>query len=154
MRQDKKAQQEILGFVLIVSLVVIIAVIFLGFSLRKPNLSLDQQNIDAENFLTALFDYTTNCTLRTNLASMQDVIKACYTGENCKENTSACSYINASLKEVLQLSFQQNASLEIYAGTPIFSQKTSCSAGYSAAQKLVNAGENSLIIELKLCDKI
>lgn len=148
----KKAQQEILGFVLIVVLVVIIAVIFLGFSLRKPNLNLNQQNIDAENFLTALFDYTTNCTLRTNLASMQDVIKACYNGENCKENMSACSYVNTNLKAILQLSFQQNASLEIYTDTPIFSQKTSCSS-YSAAQKLINIGANNIIVELKLCEK-
>ncbi|PIN80567.1 hypothetical protein COV16_00590 [Candidatus Woesearchaeota archaeon CG10_big_fil_rev_8_21_14_0_10_34_8] len=148
---EKKAQQEILGFVLIVSLVVVITVIFLGFSLRKPNLSADQQNIDVENFLTALFDYTTNCTLRTTLASMQDVIKACYLGQTCSQGFSACSYINSTLIEVLKLSFQQNVSLEIYSDSSVFSKKTACSSGYTSSQKLINLGETNLLVELRLC---
>jgi len=52
--KDKKAQEEMVGFVLIVVLVAIIAVIFLGITLRKPSNKIGQESERLSSFLSAV----------------------------------------------------------------------------------------------------
>jgi len=91
----KRSQQEILGFVVIIMLVVIIGVIFLGISIRKGARE-DIFTDDAEiaNFLSVSKKYTSNCVLREPFyADLEDMIKACYNHEVCVDERHACSVV-------------------------------------------------------------
>lgn len=99
---EKRAQQEMVGFVLIVVLVVIALMIFLVISVRKPVQSTESAKI--ENLLTTLMKYTTNCTLNSepNFESVESLMKSCYKIRECKNlGISACDYMNSSLGNIL-----------------------------------------------------
>jgi len=102
--KNKKAQQEIFGFVIIILLVIVIGVIILAFSLqrsmRKPTFA---QDIKVSDFMNAIMRYTTSC----NNKKLSDVIVMCSNGENCggPSNLGACDYIGAELQKILNASF-------------------------------------------------
>ena len=86
----KKAQQEIVGFVLIVVIVSIIGLIFLSLSLGKGE-RVGQTSIEISNLLESSMYYTTDCAVSfiPKYKSGQDLIKACYRNEKClNENCS------------------------------------------------------------------
>ena len=98
---SKKAQSEIMGFVLIVVLVIVIGVIFLGIGLRKDRgVSL----VDAEisNFLTASQDYTTACFLdaEPNFETLGSLTRECYAKSSCKDGKTACEVLNQTYYEM------------------------------------------------------
>lgn len=99
---DKKGQQEIAGFVLIVVMVVIALVIFLVISVKRENKTTNSKNID--NLLGSLMEYTTECVVKEPFyASIRDLIGDCYEGKRCKNlNRPVCEYLNESLVVILR----------------------------------------------------
>lgn len=98
MRKLKKAQEEMIGFVLIIVLVAIIALVFLSISLRKAPLTQESQEIN--NFLQSSLKVSSSC----SDLSIQDLISSCYNNENC-ENASSCDILNSSFASILESSF-------------------------------------------------
>jgi len=103
MEQNKLAQQEIIGFVLIIVIVSIIGVIFLGFSIGRGEPS-KQTSIEVSNFLEASMYYTTDCAVGfiPQYKNCQDLIKSCWNNDKCLDERTACEVLNETLKNVIQ----------------------------------------------------
>lgn len=101
--RNKKAQQEILGFVLIVILVSIMFLIFLSFSIGNGS-KVVKNSAEISNFLEAAMDYTTNCSTSYDspLMELRDVVKSCFNNNgNCIDGKSSCDAANSTLNEII-----------------------------------------------------
>ena len=104
MKRRKKGQEEMIGFVLIIVLVAVIALVFLAVSLRKQEEF--EQNSEIENFLYSSMLYTTNCSKSAELAyNLQDLIKSCYKQEKCLNGEESCEILNKTLVDLFSKSW-------------------------------------------------
>ena len=120
-RIEKRAQQEIAGFVLIAALVIISLMIFVVISLKKPQPTIKSQS--ANDFLTSLMRYTTDCIVsQPNQESIEDLIKNCYNNKKCRNlDKSACFFLNESLTEILSEVDKREVSIDAYELLMIYS---------------------------------
>lgn len=101
--KDKKGQQEIVGFILIVVIMVVIGVIFLGISLRNTNGGIIQEDVELTNFLSASMKYTTDCVLREPFYSeLSDVAEGCYSNRVCSDSRTACEVLNQTYRSMIE----------------------------------------------------
>ena len=123
----RKGQEEIVGFVVVVIFVAIIALIFLGFTLRTPVET--RQSIQVNQFLESALEYTSDCSLRTGQrARVGALFESCYQNDDCLEGPSACEVINTTIEEMIVVS------LGIGEDRPY--------KGYKFSSKLINEGED------------
>lgn len=101
--KKRKAQQEIVGFILIVVLVVVIGIFLLAFYLRKASAELP--STDVSNFLGASMLYTTKCIVNIEPLSIEELTKSCYKGEEC-QNDTACDILNNTLNQIIEESWK------------------------------------------------
>ena len=108
-KKDKRAQQEILGFVLIVLLVTIIGVVFLSFSIGKSRPT-KQTSAEISNFLEASMYHTTGCAVNyiPQYREVQDLIKECYKNpeQKCLNGFGVCTELETTLKTLIDKSLQ------------------------------------------------
>ena len=104
---NKKAQHEIVGFVLIVLIVSVIGVIFLAITLGSPKPE-RQNSVEVSNLLEASMYHTTNCAVNyiPQYRSIQDLIKECYkdisgNSRECLGGGDVCRELETELKSVL-----------------------------------------------------
>jgi len=122
--KTKKAQHEIVGFVLIVVLVMVIGLIFLTFTLGGGE---TQRKTSAEisDFLQASMYYTSDCAIDNipNYETLSELIKECYKDNSTDclddEDTNICGALNSTLNNVivdnLEIGYKNKAyELEIY----------------------------------------
>jgi hypothetical protein len=97
----KRGQQEIVGFVLIVVLVVVALMIFLIISLNKP--SVTAKSKFSESFLSSIMAYTTECVVsEPRKETMIDLIESCYKNERCDNlNRPSCDYLNETMASIM-----------------------------------------------------
>lgn len=69
---NKKAQQELVGFVLIVVIVTIIGIVFLALTLAKKQ---ESNSIEVSNLLQATMYYTTECSSDYGPRQVEDLIR-------------------------------------------------------------------------------
>ncbi len=112
--KSKRGQQEIVGFVVIILIVVIVGVIFLGIMLRKQKLeSIEPDDVKISSFLSASADYTTDCVVSSNYADIKRLLKECYRNptQTCLEQDSAgfelsarkiCNVLDQTYAEMLE----------------------------------------------------
>ena len=104
MRAHKKAQEEIVGFVAIVLLVVIIGVIFLGIILRNDS-PVIKESKDVRRLLDSMMEYTSDCAMGyvPNYKSLADLIQICYeeSSSECKSGEAICFSLNKNLLAIL-----------------------------------------------------
>jgi len=102
MTNDKKAQQEILGFVIIIMIVVVIGVIFLGISLQKQSMAgVSSEDAEIANYLSSSMGYTSDCMIREPFyASLKELIESCSNGELCSDKRRACDVLNKTYAEM------------------------------------------------------
>jgi hypothetical protein len=159
-----RAQQEIVGFVLIVVLVVIGLMIFLMISFRDSPETTNDVKVD--NLLTSLMKYTTSCAIvfEPNYETLEDLFKSCHKGKKCKNlNIDACEYLNQSLVNVSLSLLKTEASISSYQidllekdsdGETLImrvGQGNCTSRSFSAAQKSLVSGSESLVVRMRLC---
>jgi len=92
---NKKAQEEMVGFVMIVLLVAIISLVFLGIYLRQGPSSEGIQNSEITQFLNALTEITTDCTI----AGTRRTVRNLFT----KDPGLPCEDTNATVNETLRV---------------------------------------------------
>lgn len=94
----KKAQEEIVGFIVIILLVAVIFLVFLGITLRKtPSGTAD--SLEVSQFLESALELTTNCTLNSySYLSVRELVVECYKGSQCLDSASACNMLENTLK--------------------------------------------------------
>ena len=159
----KQAQQEIVGFVLIVVLVIVGLMIFLIVSLRDGGEI--PESIEAENLLNSIMSATTNCAIpgEPYYYDFEELFKGCYENERCSNlDRMACDYLNESLREVVdslllsearisayQIDFLSKDELEENGILRIF--RGNCTGTAVSAQRNLVSGGDSLIVRIKIC---
>jgi len=159
----KKGQQEMVGFILIVVLVMIGLMVFLVISVRdSPEVG---GSLEIENMLGAIMKHTTECAIPSEpyYETFEDLFKSCYEGDECDNlKMSACDYLDESLVDVIGALMDSEATVGAYEisasvrddkglkGFLIISEGN-CTGKTLAAQRNIVSGSESLIIRLKTC---
>src|SRR3989338_7618354 len=103
----KKAQEEMIGFAIIIVLVSVILLAFLGFSLSKsrPNAI---ESYEVNNFVQAFLQYTTDCseTDYSEYFSIQDLIFECDKKEKCSNGDDTCVVLEKTLDGLIDEAWQ------------------------------------------------
>ena len=160
---NKNGQQEIVGFVLIVVLVVVGLMVFLIMSLRDaPE---NEGSLEVEHMLDALMKHTTECAVVYEPAydSFEDLFKSCYQNDPCGNlNVSACEYLNDSLADVVGAMVASEATVGFYQVDFLVKDDVgeegilrvfdgNCTGIVNGAQRSVVSGSESLVIRMKTC---
>mgnify|MGYP001579249276 FL=1 len=99
----KKGQEEIVGFVLIVVLVVIVAVIFLGIRLRNPEPAQRESEI-VYQFLESAMEQTTSCKTSEsgNFLAFDSLVRDCHSVNSlCVSGDKSCEIVKQTLDNML-----------------------------------------------------
>jgi hypothetical protein len=109
--RDKCAQQEIVGFVLIVVLVVIGLMFFLLYSFKADG-DLKDDDLVLGNLMSSIMHYTTSCSVDGSDQTVLDLFANCYNGDGCdnKEETS-CDLLNSELGFILEAAYKTEGSV-------------------------------------------
>ncbi len=110
MNKNKRGQEEIVGFVLVVLLVSIILIVFLSIFLKK-----DKENVgnpEISQFLDSISEITTKCTLNGGFyyENYVELLKNCYDGKLC-DRLNSCDLLRDITKESIENSwvFEENS---------------------------------------------
>ena len=96
---NKKAQEEMVGFVMIVLLVSVIFLVFLGIYLRQEFSSEGIQNTEISQFLDALTEVTTNCTIAGTKRTVKDLFT--------KDQGLPCEGTGKTINETLRVTIEE-----------------------------------------------
>jgi len=162
MRKLKKAQEEMVGFVLIIILVSIIALVFLGISLRKKKVI--QNSLEIGDFLQALGKITTRCEINQGLGyvDIRDLIKSCLDNKVCLDNNLSCDILDKELVEIINKSWKicDNCARTGYIFTINYKniteyelKKGNCNGTITGGWTSINYMGDNIIINLKICSK-
>jgi hypothetical protein len=114
-KKNKKAQEEIAGFAIILVLLAIILLAFLAASLKKPEKDA-VNNYEIENFLQTVLQQTTRCEINGEFKDIQDLIFECNKGSECKNTQSSCEFLETTLKDIIKKSWKLEAEDPLYTG--------------------------------------
>jgi len=100
-----RAQEEMVGFALIMIMVAVILLIFLSFSLgsRKKEIV---ESYEVESFLVTIMQYTTDCRDNLEYLSIKKLIFDCYDDKMCLDERNTCDVLNSTLKEIIKESWK------------------------------------------------
>ena len=162
-QRNKSAHEEMVGFVLIILIVVVIGLVFVGYSLRHKQEPV--QNAQVSSLINTMLAYTTNCT-PYGLAyyNLRDLMKACYNQEKCSNfEQDSCIYLANLTKEILDHSidsenkpisayeFKANFIGEVRNQTILNLTKGTCSKNITLASQQIAAEQGNIVVNLKFC---
>jgi hypothetical protein len=104
-KKQKKAQEEMVGFALIIIIVAIILLIFLSFSLNKPQKDI-VESYEVDNFVSSLLQYTSDCSDTSEYFSISSLIFKCNSGEKCSDERDSCEVLNSTLNKMIETSWK------------------------------------------------
>ena len=100
----KKAQEEIIGFALIIILVAVILLVFLGFSLRDQEKEA-VESYEVESFIQSFLHYTSDCRDNLEFLSVQKLISGCSNNVMCLDGRLTCDVLEPILKGIAEESW-------------------------------------------------
>jgi len=165
-RSNKKAQEEIVGFVLIVVIVSIIFMVFLGIFLRQQPSELQQESREVYQFLESSMEYTTICAVsyEPDFSKLGELIRECYSGSVCTSGKKACIVLNQTLTEILDSSWKVGPERAVkgYVFNSTYDTNTTqevlvtivrgeCSFNRKGAEYLIPAFPGTIISSFDLC---
>ncbi len=105
----RKAQEEMVGFVLIIVLVMIIVLVFLGFSINK-NDEKSVESYEVTSFVSSLKQYTTTCSISNayDYRNIEQLIKDCSGSKSCYDSSDTCEVLEEDLEEIMKASWNPN----------------------------------------------
>lgn len=164
---NKRGQQEIVGFVLIVVLVVVGLMVFLVISLRdSPE---KEGSLEVGNMLDVMMKWTTECAIvcEPDYDDLEDLFKSCYREDRCSNlDRSACDYLNESLRAVVGDMMKSEANVNAYQvdffirdgegllrvfESASFGKIGDCVGSISAAQRSVKSDSENLVVRMTVC---
>lgn len=112
--KPKKAQEEMVGFALIVIIVVVILVAFLAISLKKGERE-PVESYKVEGFINSLLQYHTSCEDRVRrFIPIRDLIYWCDENNKvCLDGNNSCDILKEALSSII------NASWHVGTDTPV-----------------------------------
>ncbi len=107
MDKNRKGQEEIVGFVLIVVIVAVVFLVLLGIFIRQDG-GLETENKEISQFLGSIGQSTSECAVgyEPNYLKLGDLIESCYSGDLCLSGKKACDVLETELRNVLDASWQ------------------------------------------------
>ena len=104
LNKKKKAQEEIIGFALIVIIVAVILLFFLIFYIKSGEKE-GVESYEADSFIQAVLQYTTECRDYLEYLSVQKLIFECNNNALCLDDREACEVLNSTLGEIVDKSW-------------------------------------------------
>lgn len=101
--KNKHAQEEIVGFALIIIIVAVILLFFLVFYIRSEKKSVE--SYEADSFIQAFLQYTTECEDYLGYLPVQKLIFECNNNALCLDGREACDILNSTLKDIVSESW-------------------------------------------------
>jgi len=159
-----RGQQEIVGFVLIVVLVVVGLMVFLVISMRGGGE--DLESVRVSNILDIVMRTTTDCAIvyEPDYDSFEDLLKSCHGGKICSNlNREACDYLNESLTDVIDGMMMTESGVVGWGvdfierdedgevGILRIENWENCSGGVSGAQRSIVSGGDKLVVRMRAC---
>ena len=147
---NKRAQEEIVGFAVIVIIVSIILIFFLIFSLSDQPAT---ESYEAESFLQSSLHYTSSCADNGEFLPVQKLIVSCYGEEKCDNEQEACVVLNETLEGILGESWPVGSDfpvkgykMEILAGEEaiLSIREGNITGSYKGAQQILPEGRASI----------
>lgn len=104
---NKKAQEEIVGFVLVIVIVAVVFLIFLGFSIRDTS-EVTTESKDVHQFLESSMEYTTDCvtSFYPDYRKLGEMFEECLSNTKCLDERDSCEVLNETLSEIIESSWQ------------------------------------------------
>lgn len=108
LRRIKKAQEEMVGFVLIVVIVAVIFLVFLAIFARRTSPVTQRENIDVSQYMTSMMHYTTDCAVRyePDFSDIARLISDCYSDAVCVSGEMACNALKRTLGESIEANWK------------------------------------------------
>lgn len=97
---NKIAQEEMVGFALILIIVSIIIIVFVALTLTKPQTE-EVQSYEVESFLQAVLQHTSDCEDYGGMLSVQNLVFRCKTGGYCLDGRDTCEVLNETLTGII-----------------------------------------------------
>lgn len=164
MRKGRKAQHEIMGFVLIIVLIVIVGLVFLAFML-KPSSDIEY-NPEVSELLYSILGYTSNCTVlgSSEPLAMRDLLKECYDNEECFGGEDSCQHAQSLVSEMLKeaLDFKNDMKAYIFNASYsssigeftkdlIYTHQNICNGSMKGARELIPIKNGEIKAYLNIC---
>lgn len=164
--KNKKAQEEIIGFVLIVVIVVIIFLILLGIIVRQKPQVIQKESADVYQYLESMMEYTSDCAISYEPAFSRVgvLIDDCHLDSKCLNQKSACETLNLTLRETIEANWNIgqeravkgyifNATYSSNSGAKevIFIFEGNCSSSMIGAEYLYPAYPGTIRSALEIC---
>jgi hypothetical protein len=119
-KRNKRAQDEMVGFALILIMVAVIFIVIISVWIRKPQEK--TVNYEANSFIQSLLQYTTSCEEDYGNLTVQDLLAKCKEGNPCYYNdqmnqqSDPCKILNNTIREIVKASWQTgvNSSIKGY----------------------------------------
>ncbi len=151
MIKGRKAQEEIVGFAIIVVIVSLIVVFFLVFSLSDEG---KRESYEASSFLQSMLYHTTSCEIGSELLSVQELIVSCHREERClNREEDACIVLNQTLQGILEESWSvgpdfpvKGYDFKISSGEEeiLFTRAGNSTGNYKGSQQIVPSSGTSV----------
>jgi len=100
----KRAQEEMVGFALIIIIVAVIFIVLLSFYLRGSQ-EKRSESPEANSFLQAILQYTTNCEENSDNITLQKLVYKCDKEELCDNGKKSCDILKENVQDILKASF-------------------------------------------------
>jgi len=103
---SKRAQEEMIGFALIIIIVAVILLVFLSIFINKSRDEVLGDN-EIDSFIQASLAYTTDCLENSgSYYSIQDLTIECHYDSTCLDGRSTCEVLNEDLEGILDESWK------------------------------------------------
>ena len=114
-RRGNQAQEEMVGFALIVVIVAVILLFFMVFSLKSSDQNV-VRSYEVESFLQSIFHYTTDCEDNQGILSLDKIIFSCQRGDECLDGREACEVLDSTVSGLVEESWDvgENSSVRGY----------------------------------------
>lgn len=172
---NRRGQEEMVGFVLIMVVVAVIFLVFLGIFVRQRGNAEQSDSTEVAQFLDAAVDITSECSLNGgfNYLTVSDLIEECARGPaSCGSGEGVCTALKNILSNLTQSGWNFGAgsvtkgfNLAIYKYDVTTNSRTIiqgndgalqtskgiCGAKVRGADKLIYTTQGTIIIEMDLC---
>ncbi len=163
---NKRGQEELVGFVVIVVLVAIIFLVLLAIFIRKPGTESKQESIEIYQFLEGAMKQTSECAIsyEPNYLEVGELIEGCYDGKRCLDGEDTCKILNYTFVSLIDSSWNVGSDFPIkgyvfnssYEGNAtskeIFNlEKGSCIGSTRGSEYISPAFPGTIVSTLRLC---
>jgi hypothetical protein len=96
---SKKAQEEMVGFALIIIIVAIVILVFLSFSLRNST-GENVESYEVESFIQTALQYTTECRTSLGYLDVQRLVLECSKERTCDSGKNSCELLKETVESL------------------------------------------------------